>query len=59
MHPKRRIQIKAGDRIEVKMPGGGGVGDPRERAREDVASDIREGYVSPGQARDAYGYDKT
>jgi N-methylhydantoinase B len=57
MHPKRRIQIKAGDRIEVRMPGGGGVGNPKDRTREEVAADIREGYVSLGQAREAYGYD--
>jgi len=56
MHPKRRIQIKAGDRIEVKMPGGGGVGDPLSRRREDVARDVREGYVSERQAQEAYGY---
>lgn len=56
MHPKRRIQVKAGDRIEVKMPGGGGVGDPKDRAREAIERDLLEGYISPEEARTRYGY---
>ncbi|MFM9982154.1 MAG: hydantoinase B/oxoprolinase family protein [Burkholderiales bacterium] len=57
MHSKRRIQIKAGDRIEVQMPGGGGVGDPRERSRKDIERDLLEGYISAAQARASYGYE--
>lgn len=35
--------------------GGGGYGDPLEREPSAVARDVREGYVSPEEARTAYG----
>jgi N-methylhydantoinase B len=37
------------------MPGGGGLGDPRERDANAVAQDVRLGLVSPTAARDDYG----
>jgi len=38
--------------------GGGGYGDPRERSRELVAADLRNGVVSVEAAREDYGYDE-
>ena len=35
--------------------GGGGFGDPRKRPRPLVAEEVRNGFVSPAAARDAYG----
>ena len=52
------VPIKPGDRVQVMAPGGGGYGDPSERAREAVSEDVREGYVSPEQAREKYGFDE-
>jgi N-methylhydantoinase B len=56
LHPKKRVQLRAGDRLTVHMPGGGGVGDPRERAKEAIAADIKDGYVSEAHAQTVYGY---
>lgn len=38
------IALKAGDRVEVKTPGGGGYGDPSRRDPRAVAEDERLGY---------------
>ncbi len=46
-----------GDRIQLESAGGGGFGDPRERPRELVAEDVRQGVVSPEMARQLYDYD--
>ena len=56
LHPKKRVSLKAGDRLKVCMPGGGGVGNPRERSREALADDILNGYVTEAQAVALYGY---
>jgi N-methylhydantoinase B len=42
-------RIPAGDRLVLRVPGGAGLGDPAERAAEDLARDVEEGLVSaPG-----------
>jgi N-methylhydantoinase B len=48
--------LAPGDVLVIESGGGGGYGDPRERPRDEVAADVRRGYVSPERARDAYGY---
>jgi N-methylhydantoinase B len=48
--------VKAGDRLIVETAGGGGYGDPRERAREAVIGDVRNGKVSEVAAREVYGW---
>lgn len=50
------IRVAEGDRVRIAVPGGGGYGDPKERVRDRVESDVREGYVTPEAARDTYGY---
>lgn len=52
-----RTQVHAGDRVLVRSAGGGGHGDPRERSREAVLEDVRDGLVSPAAAREEYGFD--
>ena len=47
--------IKPGDRITNMNPGGGGYGDPMDRAVEKVVSDIRNGLVSIKGAQQDYG----
>jgi N-methylhydantoinase B len=49
------IPVSAGDVCALAPAGGGGYGDPLERDPEAVAHDVREEYVSLGQAREAYG----
>jgi N-methylhydantoinase B len=55
LRPKGLHVIPAGDRVILEMPGGGGIGDPRERDPESVKSDVRLGYVSPEAAAHEYG----
>jgi N-methylhydantoinase B/oxoprolinase/acetone carboxylase alpha subunit len=50
------VRVRPGDRLRISSPAGGGWGPPRERSRERVAEDVREGFVSPAQARDVYGF---
>lgn len=47
-----------GSRLRAITGGGGGYGPPRERERALVAADIIDGYVSPGAARDLYGFEE-
>lgn len=54
---KGRQTIPAGDKVIIEMPGGGGLGDPRTRDRAQLAIDVRDGFVSPGQAKAVYGWD--
>jgi N-methylhydantoinase B len=50
-----RATMAPGDRFLNVTAGGGGWGDPLTRDPDLVLADVREGYVSPGQARDLYG----
>jgi len=49
------INLSAGDRVQVKTPGGGGYGDPFERPPEDVAHDVVLGRYTLKQAADFFG----
>ena len=55
--------VRAGQVIRIRTTGGGGWGDPLERAVDDVVRDVRWGKVSVDGARADYGvvmtYDKT
>jgi N-methylhydantoinase B len=53
---KGNYEIKAGQRIAVSSPGGGGVGDPKKRDRALVARDLAYGLISEQAARDLYDY---
>jgi N-methylhydantoinase B len=54
-NPYGLTQLQPGDRVTIDAPGGGGYGRPFEREPELVASDVRDGYVSPESAREDYG----
>jgi N-methylhydantoinase B len=49
------ITLHPGDRVRITMPGGGGYGDPRERAPELVRRDVAEGFVTRDAAVADYG----
>jgi N-methylhydantoinase B len=49
------IPLQAGDRVRVETPGGGGYGDPGERAPALVGQDIAMGYYTPEQAEHLFG----
>jgi N-methylhydantoinase B len=49
------LPIKAGDMVRIESAIGGGYGNPLEREPELVREDVRDGYLTPEQARDVYG----
>jgi N-methylhydantoinase B len=52
---KGKSPIAASDRLRVRYPGGGGFGDPRERDRAAVRTDLEAGLISEAAAREVYG----
>ncbi len=52
---KGQQAIPEGDRLVLEMPGGGGLGDAREREPALVAEEVSNGLVSPEAARRHYG----
>jgi N-methylhydantoinase B len=51
-----QIPLRAGDVVTFYTAGGGGYGDPVNRAREAIVSDLAEGLVSMDVARRDYGF---
>ncbi|MBU8537993.1 hydantoinase B/oxoprolinase family protein [Falsiroseomonas tokyonensis] len=51
------VKLQKGQRLRLESPGGGGWGDPKQRAREDVARDLRLGFVTAEVAKREYGYE--
>jgi len=49
------LSLSFGDRLYLQSPGGGGFGCPFSRDPERVATDVRNGYLSVGRAREDYG----
>ena len=47
--------LSKGDEVELFSSGGGGFGDPKERAIEKVVQDVKDGLVSVENARRDYG----
>jgi N-methylhydantoinase B len=47
--------LQPGDRCVLFTPGGGGWGNPRERAHSLVLKDLRDGLISASAAADSYG----
>ena len=53
---QRACSRSAGDRLIVSMPGGGGMGAPRDRNPNSVQRNVRLGYVSHEAAARDYGF---
>ena len=51
---KGQQTIPPDQRLRLVLPGGAGYGDPRRRAPQDVAADVRNDLVSPEAARRDY-----
>ena len=49
------VPMAPGDVIRMETASAAGVGDPKKRQRERVASDLRNGYISEETALDVYG----
>lgn len=52
---KGTYSVARGDLVTTYLSGAGGYGDPLERSLDAVARDLRDGLLSVGKARDAYG----
>jgi N-methylhydantoinase B len=52
----RQYHLRAGDRLDFSISGGGGYGDPTNRHRSKIEEDVRLGYVSAEQALSVYGW---
>lgn len=48
------VKLARGQRLRLETPGGGGWGDPGQRAPERVVRDVRQGFVSLIDARTTY-----
>jgi N-methylhydantoinase B len=48
-------KVDHGDRLRVRLAGGGGYGDPMARDPQRVLRDVREGKVTGAHARERYG----
>lgn len=48
------VPIRAGDRVRLNTPGGGGYGPPAERPAASVARDVARGYVTRAAAEELY-----
>jgi len=46
-----------GDIIRISTGNGAGYGDPKERDKAAIREDLKNGYVTPERAKQAYGYD--
>jgi N-methylhydantoinase B len=55
IRPKGRQTVPPRDAIRLELPGGGGFGDPRERDRQRVIDDVRDGLISTEEAERDYG----
>ena len=53
-HPKSHYVLQPGQRVVLKLPGGGGFGSPLERDRQRVLADVRQGYISLESAEKDY-----
>ncbi len=50
------LTMNSDERLVIQTSGGGGYGDPKERARDLVEYDLREGWITEEQARETYGW---
>jgi N-methylhydantoinase B len=51
------LSLRPGDWIQVRTPGGGGYGDPRQRDPALIERDVRRGYLTRAEAEQQYGKD--
>ncbi len=52
------LSWQAGDEVVLRVPGGGGFGNPKERKREKIIEDVSLGFVSSKAAKNVYGLEE-
>src|ERR1700744_6022493 len=55
IRPKGRQTVPPRDAIQLHLPGGGGLGDPRSRDPQSVRDDVLDGLISAEEAKHDYG----
>jgi N-methylhydantoinase B len=55
IRPKGRQTVPPRDAIRLKLPGGGGFGDPRTRDKQRVVDDVLDGLITAEEAERDYG----
>ena len=53
---KAVYRVPPGERILLKLPGGGGLGNPQNREIQKIEEDLEAGYISREGAKKDYGY---
>ncbi len=51
-----KLALEKDDVVRVVTGKGGGWGEPRERDREKIESDLKNGYLTAERAEQIYGY---
>ncbi len=54
-HPKSHYVLRPGQRVLLKLPGGGGYGEPFQRDPQRVLEDVKQGYITLAAAERDYG----
>lgn len=54
---KSKVDLRKGDILTLYTAGGAGYGPAKDRPRERITEDLKQGYISRSAARSAYGYD--
>ena len=52
------VRLMRGDLLTLEKAGGGGLGDPRARSFDEIATDVADGYVTIDAAVERYGADR-
>jgi N-methylhydantoinase B len=52
-----RLRLEKNDVVRLVTGNGGGFGDPRQRPKEKVEEDLKNGYVTTKQAEDIYAFE--
>lgn len=53
--PLEPFELRPGGVVTLKLPGGGGIGDPATRDRHALRADVEQGFVSARAAEKVYG----
>ena len=56
LRSKGRQLVKNGSRLKLSLPGGGGYGSVQDRDQDQIAADIRAGFITYAQAQKDYGF---
>lgn len=52
------MPLARGDIVRIVTGNGGGYGNPKQRPRAEVVSDLRNSYITPEEAVEVYGYSR-